>query len=157
MRAARAVAVATLLAAAAPAAAVQPGEVLPDAALEARARALSAGLRCVVCRSENIDESNADIARDLRLLVRERLVAGETDAEVLAYVTDRYGEYVLLRPDVRGANLLLWLAGPLALVAAGGVAAAYLRGRSGAATADEEAATQLDRAEAERLARLLER
>jgi cytochrome c-type biogenesis protein CcmH len=96
-----------------------------------------------VCRNENIDESNADLARDLRLLVRERLTAGDSDAQVMAYVTDRYGEYVLLRPDARGANLVLWLAGPAALLLAGGVAFAYARGRGRTETAvlsDEEEA-----------------
>jgi cytochrome c-type biogenesis protein CcmH len=114
----------------APAHAVQPDEVLPDPALEERARGISAGLRCLVCRNESIDESNAGLARDLRLLVRERLVAGDSDAEVVAFVVDRYGEYVLLRPTLGGANLLLWLAGPAMLLIAGGIAAAYLRRRA---------------------------
>jgi cytochrome c-type biogenesis protein CcmH len=114
----------------APVHAVQPDEVLPDPALEERARGISAGLRCLVCRNESIDESNAGLARDLRLLVRERLVAGDSDAEVVAFVVDRYGEYVLLRPTLGGANLLLWLAGPAMLLIAGGIAAAYLRRRA---------------------------
>jgi cytochrome c-type biogenesis protein CcmH len=109
--------------------AVQPGEELPDPALEARARALSQGLRCLVCRNENIDESNADLARDLRLLVRERLVAGDTDAQVIAYLVDRYGEYVLLTPNARGSNLILWVAGPAMLAMALAIAAVYLRRR----------------------------
>ncbi|MGB7320768.1 MAG: cytochrome c-type biogenesis protein, partial [Albidovulum sp.] len=95
-----------------PVRAVQPDEILPDPALEARARALSTGLRCLVCRNENIDESNADLARDLRLLVRERLVAGDSDTEVIAFLVERFGEYVLLTPTSGGANLILWLAGP---------------------------------------------
>jgi cytochrome c-type biogenesis protein CcmH len=78
-----------------PAVAVQPDEVLPDPVLEERARDISAGLRCIVCRNESIDESNAELARDLRLLVRERLVEGDSDAEVVSYIVDRYGEYVL--------------------------------------------------------------
>jgi cytochrome c-type biogenesis protein CcmH len=114
----------------APVHAVQPDEVLPDPALEERARGISAGLRCLVCRNESIDESNAGLARDLRLLVRERLVAGDSDAEVVAFVVDRYGDYVLLRPTLGGANLLLWLAGPAMLLIAGGIAAAYLRRRA---------------------------
>lgn len=113
-----------------PAHAVQPDEILPDPVLEERARDLSAGLRCLVCRNENIDNSNASLARDLRLLVRERLVAGDSDDEVVAFIVDRYGEYVLLQPTMGGANLLLWAAGPLMLVLAGGVALAYLRRRS---------------------------
>ena len=95
---------ALLLLLAGPALAVQPDEMLADPALEARAREISAGLRCLVCRNESIDESNADLARDLRLLVRERLLAGDTDDEVVASVTDRYGEYVLLRPARRRAR-----------------------------------------------------
>ncbi len=97
---------------AAPAWAVQPDEVLDDPVLESRAREISAGLRCPVCQSESIDESNATLSRDLRLLVRERLVAGDTDQEAIDYIVARYGEFVLLRPDVRGANLVLWLAAP---------------------------------------------
>ena len=128
---------------AAPAAAVQPDEVLADPALEARARALSTGLRCLVCRNETIDESNAGIARDLRLLVRERLVAGDTDADVMAYVVDRYGEFVLLSPDARGANLLLWGAPAALLLLGGGIAAAHVAGQRrkdpGPLTAEEEA------------------
>ena len=95
--------------------AVEPSEVLDDPALEARARDISAGLRCPVCQSESIDESNAVIARDLRLLVRERLVAGDSNVEVVDYVVDRFGEFVLLRPDARGANLFLWFAAPAML------------------------------------------
>ena len=111
----------------APAWAVQPDEVLDDPVLEDRARALSKGLRCLVCRNESIDDSNADLARDLRLLVRERLVAGDSDAEAIAFIVDRYGEYVLLKPQRGGSNLLLWLAGPAMLILGGGLAALYLR------------------------------
>lgn len=127
---------------ASPALAVQPDEVLPDPAMEARAREISRTLRCPVCQSENIDDSDAGIARDLRLLVRERLVAGDSDAEVLDYVVARYGEYVLLNPPARGANLLLWAAGPLLLLAGAGIAATTLRRRAGseAGLTDEEEA-----------------
>ena len=114
---------------AAPAFAVQPDEILGDPALEARARELSKGLRCLVCRNENIDESNAELARDLRLLVRERLVAGDSDDEVIAYLVDRYGEFVLLQPTVRGENLILWIAGPAMFLLALGGALIYLRRR----------------------------
>lgn len=110
--------------------AVQPDEVLADPALEARARELSKDLRCLVCRNESIDESNADLARDLRVLVRERLVAGDSDGETMDFIVDRYGEYVLLRPKVNGANWLLWAAGPAMLLLALITAAMYLRGRS---------------------------
>lgn len=122
-------AMAVVLAMALPVGAVQPDEVLADPALEARAREISKDLRCLVCRNENIDDSNAELARDLRLLVRERLVAGDSDTEAVTYIVDRYGEYVLLNPPARGANIALWLAGPVLLLLAGGVAAVYLRGR----------------------------
>ncbi len=110
--------------------AVQPDEILPDPALEARARAISSELRCVVCQSESIDNSNADIARDLRLLVRERIVAGDTDAEVQDFVVDRYGEFVLFRPPFTARNATLWLAGPVLLLAGGTIAFAFIRRRA---------------------------
>lgn len=110
-----------------PAMAVQPDEVLPDAGLEARARMLSRELRCVQCQSESIDDSNASIARDLRILVRERLVAGDTDAQVRAYLVERYGEFVLLNPPAQGANWLLWLAGPGMLLAGAAIFVATTR------------------------------
>ncbi|MCX7645103.1 MAG: cytochrome c-type biogenesis protein CcmH [Rhodobacteraceae bacterium] len=135
-----------------PAAAVQPDEMLPDPALEARAREISAGLRCLVCRNESIDESNADLARDLRLLVRERLLAGDSDAEVVAFVVERYGEYVLLKPSATGANLLLWIAGPAMLAAALLAAALYVRRRR---AAPEPEAAPLSEAEKARLEELL--
>ncbi|WP_417269599.1 cytochrome c-type biogenesis protein CcmH [Celeribacter sp.] len=119
----------TLLMTAVPALAVQPDEVLPDAAMEARAREISKGLRCLVCRNENIDESNADLARDLRLLVRERLVEGDSNEQVVDYVVDRYGEFVLLKPTLTGANKLLWVAGPLMLLAALFVGINFVRRR----------------------------
>ncbi|MGB0660120.1 MAG: cytochrome c-type biogenesis protein [Mangrovicoccus sp.] len=109
--------------------AVQPDEILDDPVLEDRARELSKGLRCLVCRNESIDESNADLARDLRLLVRERLVAGDSDEEAMDFITDRYGEYVLLKPTTTGANMILWIAGPVLLVIAAGIGIAYQRGR----------------------------
>ena len=108
---------------AAPLAAVEPDEVLDDPALEARARALSQELRCLVCRNESIDESTARVAKDLRLLVRERLVAGDDDAAVIDHVVDRYGEYVLLNPPASGSTLILW-GTPLALLLLGGAFAA---------------------------------
>ncbi len=120
------------LALAGPALAVQPDEILPDPALEARARAITGELRCVVCQSESIDDSNADIARDLRLRVRERIVAGDSDAEVVAFVVDRYGEFVLLRPPFNARNAALWLAGPLLLLAGGGLAFAFIRRKAAA-------------------------
>ncbi|KFI27423.1 cytochrome c-type biogenesis protein CcmH [Haematobacter massiliensis] len=134
-----------------PAFAVQPDEMLSDPALEARARQISQGLRCTQCRNENIDESNAGIARDLRLLVRERLVAGDSDGEVVDYVVDRYGEFVLLQPTVTGVNWVLWLAGPVMLLAAGGIAFAYVRRRS----SSREQPEPLTEAEAEKVRRIL--
>ncbi|SFM25738.1 cytochrome c-type biogenesis protein [Shimia aestuarii] len=110
--------------------AVQPDEVLDDPKLEERARDISKDLRCLVCRNESIDESNAELARDLRLLVRERLVEGDSNEEVVEFVVGRYGEYVLLRPQTSGSNMLLWLAGPVAFLLALIMAGMYLRGRS---------------------------
>ena len=113
----------------APAWAVQPDEILSDAALEARARALSQVLRCPVCQGENIDDSNAGVARDLRLLVRERLTAGDSNAQVLDYITARYGEYVLFEPERTGANLILYWTGPAVLLVALGGAFVWIRRR----------------------------
>ena len=111
--------------------AVEPGEVLSDTVLEQRARSISQGLRCLQCRNESIDESNAGIAKDLRLLVRARLVEGESDTEVMDYIVARYGEYVLLRPNGLGINLVLWLAGPLLfLVALAGLIAVQRRSKN---------------------------
>ena len=95
---------------------VEPNEILIDSNLENRARIISKSLRCLVCRNENIDESNAELARDLRILVRERLLVGETDKEIINYVVGRYGEYVLLKPKFNLTNVLLWLCGPLMLI-----------------------------------------
>jgi cytochrome c-type biogenesis protein CcmH len=121
--------VALLLLCAAPVAAVQPDEMLADPALESRARDISRDIRCPVCQGESIDDSNAPIARDLRLIIRERLVAGDTDAEVVDYIVARYGEGVLFNPPAEGVNLVLWLAGPALLLAGIGVAVAAGRRR----------------------------
>jgi len=121
---------AIMLLTAAPAAiAVEPGEMLSDRALEARAREISKELRCLVCQNQSIDDSSADLARDLRLIVRQRLTAGDSDDQVLQYVTDRYGDFVLLRPPVKPATLVLWLAPPLLLIAGAVLSVAYLRRR----------------------------
>ena len=122
--------------AALPAHAVQPDEVLADPALEARAREISEELRCLVCRNESIDDSNADLARDLRIIVRERLKAGDTDAEVRGYLVDRYGEFILLQPRFSLANAAIWLAGPVLFLLGLLAALAYLRGRRADAVAD---------------------
>lgn len=124
---------ALMLLAAAPALAVQPDEILADPALEARARAISRDIRCPVCQGETIDDSNAAISRDLRLIIRERLMAGDSDAEVVDFIVDRYGEFVLFNPRASGSNLILWLAGPAMLLVGGGIALAALRRRPGPA------------------------
>jgi cytochrome c-type biogenesis protein CcmH len=98
--------------------AVEPDEIMQDPALEARARALSAGLRCLVCQNQSIDDSNAPLARDLRVLVRERLKAGDSDAQVMQFVEDRYGEFVLLRPPLSWRTVVLWASPILALIVA---------------------------------------
>jgi cytochrome c-type biogenesis protein CcmH/NrfF len=124
--------------------AVQPDEMLSDPALEARARAISAGLRCLVCQNQSIDDSDADLARDLRILVRDRLKAGDTDRQVVDYIVSRYGEFVLLKPRLSARNALLW-ATPLVLLIGGGVVI-FLGGRKGRKTgmpslsAEEDAA-----------------
>jgi cytochrome c-type biogenesis protein CcmH len=106
--------------------AVEPGEILKDPALEARARTISQELRCVVCQNQSIDDSNAPLAHDLRVIVRERLTAGDTDSQVLAFVESRYGEFVLLRPRFKLQTLLLWFT-PLLLL--GGAAIFLVRSR----------------------------
>jgi cytochrome c-type biogenesis protein CcmH len=132
------------LVAAGPARAVEPDEVLQDPALEARARQLSAELRCMVCQNQSIDDSNAPLAKDLRILVRERLVAGDSDGEVKQYLTARYGDFVLLRPPFDWRTALPWTAPFLILVAGAVGALMAARRRRGAPSApaplsDEEA------------------
>lgn len=137
----------------APAAAVQPDERLADPALETRARALSAELRCLVCQNQSIDDSNAQLAKDLRVIVRERLVAGDTDAEVLDFLEARYGEFVLLKPRFEAHTLVLWLAGPVLLVV--GAAIAWLsyrrRARLAASGVSDAALSVEERAAVDRL------
>jgi cytochrome c-type biogenesis protein CcmH len=143
-------ALATLLQAilvALPAFAVQPDERLADPALEARARALSTELRCLVCQNQSIDDSDAQLAKDLRVLVRERLAAGDSDEEVIDYLVARYGEFVLLKPRLQGWGWIVWLAPPALLAVAGLGAYLAWRRRSAAAgpgddrlSSEEEAA-----------------
>jgi len=134
-------------------AATAPDEILPDPALEARARALGKELRCLVCQNQSIDDSDADLARDLRRIVRERLVAGESDREVKEFLVARYGDFVLLEPPVRPDTWLLW-GGPAAVAGLGLLAIAlYLRRRRPA----EEGPAPLTEAERRKLARLLDR
>jgi cytochrome c-type biogenesis protein CcmH len=118
-----------LLALAAPARAVTPDEQLPDPALEARARHVSEELRCVVCQNQSVDESDAPLAHDIRVLLRQRIAAGDTDAQAKAYLSQRYGSFVLMKPPMKADTLLLWF-GPLLVLIVGGFAVAgYLRGR----------------------------
>ncbi len=146
IRALRAALLAALLAWPASVFAVQPDEVLPDPALETRARSLSAELRCLVCQNQSIDDSDAPLARDLRLLVRERLKAGDTDAAVRGFVVARYGEFVLLRPPFGAHTLLLWLA-PALLGAAGLFGVWRLARRRAEPSAEDAVLTPQERAE----------
>lgn len=141
------------LALATPTHAVLPQEMLPDAAQEARARALSQELRCQVCQNQSIDDSNAPLAADLRRLVRERIVAGDSDEAILAYLVARYGDNVLLRPPVRPATWPLWFGSACALLIAGAGVALWLR-RNIATSA--RAAPPLAPEEESRLATLLD-
>ena len=135
-----------------PAWSVLPDEVLDDPVLEERAREISKGLRCLVCQNESIDESNAPLARDLRIVVRERLVAGDSNEEVVAFIVERYGEFALLNPTTDGWNRLLWWAGPAMFLIALLMGALYVRGR--AATPVTEDAGLSD-SEQERLNKIL--
>jgi cytochrome c-type biogenesis protein CcmH len=133
-------------------AATNPDEILPDPALEQRARELSKQLRCLVCQNQSIDDSDADLARDLRGIVREQLVAGKSDAEIIGYVTARYGDFVLLKPPVKPATWGLWFGPALVLVIAAAGLVVYLRGRSGR---PDERPPNLDPEERRRLDALL--
>ncbi len=134
---------------AAPLWAVEPGEMLDDPVLEERARDLSQGLRCPVCRNESIDESNAALAKELRIVLRERLVEGDTDQQAVNFMVARYGEYVLLRPDARGANLILWLAAPALLLIALGIGWMTIRSRKPV----PDALTDAEKAELDKILR----
>jgi cytochrome c-type biogenesis protein CcmH len=139
---------AAMLLGAGPSFGVQPDEQLADPALEARARDISTGLRCLVCQNQSIDDSNAPLARDLRILVRQRLTAGDSDAGVRDYIVARYGDFVLLKPPFGWETLLLWLT-PMLVLAAGIIALAMRVGRRPAA------ATGLSGEEESELARIL--
>ena len=132
--------------------AVEPHEILPDNALEERARDISKGLRCPVCQNESIDESSAQIAADLRVLVRERLVAGDSDREVVDFVVARYGEFVLLKPSISGVNLLLWAIPPLMLFAALVIGVLFIRARVGlAGEIEDKGLSNVEKVELEKL------
>jgi cytochrome c-type biogenesis protein CcmH len=134
--------------------AVQPDEIMADPAKEARARDLSRELRCMVCQNQSIDDSDAPLARDLRLLVRERIATGDSDSQVMDFLVARYGEFVLLKPRVTPQTLLLWLLPPLALIGGGLALWFYSRRRSAGSTADPSL-LHLTEEEETRLKRLL--
>ncbi len=145
-----------IAASAAPAAyAVLPDEILDDPALEARARELSLELRCLVCQNQSIDDSNAELARDLRILVRERLVAGDTNDQAMEFIRSRYGDFVLLNPPVQASTYLLWY-GPIAIVLLG-AAAVVVAMRKRQKAAAETPATALSERERARLKAALDR
>ena len=151
----RAIALCLMIAASAPAFAVQPDEVLSDPALEARARALSQELRCLVCQNQSIDDSEAPLARDLRLLVRERIAAGDSDTQVIDFLVARYGEFVLLKPRFNLHTLLLWLLPPLALTGGGLALWIFSRRRSKSSGAHDPSLLRLSEEEEARLERLI--
>ena len=126
--------------------AVQPDEILTDPAMEARARDISADLRCLVCQNQSIDDSDAPLARDLRVLVRERLLAGDTNDETVAYIVDRYGDYVLLKPPFNAETLLLWAAPLGALIIGGAIVTVFMRRRSSEPVAVAQALTSEEQA-----------
>ena len=131
--------------------AVMPDEQLADPKLEARARAIGGELRCVVCQNQTIDDSDAELARDLRIILRQRLAAGDSDRQAIDYVVERYGSFVLLRPPFDAQTLLLWLGPLLALGGGGAGVALYLRRRGRAALAAPPALTASEQAELDRI------
>jgi len=135
--------------------AVQPDEIMADPAQEARARNLSRELRCMVCQNQSIDDSDAPLARDLRLLVRERISAGDTDSQVIDFLVARYGEFVLLKPRFNPHTVLLWLLPPLVLMGGGLALWAYSRRRGGAGDLERESLIRLSPEEEARLEKLL--
>lgn len=146
------------MAAVMPGHAVNPDEVLEDPKLEQRARELSAEIRCMKCQNQSIDDSNADLAKDLRVLVRERLVAGDSNDEVLDYLVDRYGEFVLLKPRFTAGNLVLWLAPAILLIVGLFMAWSLVRRqvRETSPSVEGEPAGALSRSEHEKLTKILD-
>lgn len=135
-----------------PAQAVNPDEMLDDPVLEQRARNVSQGLRCLVCQNQSIDDSDAPLARDLRLLVRERLLAGDEDEQVISFLVARYGEFILLKPRFRWHTVLLWL-GPLAVLAAGAISVVLVFRRAKAQSRPDPLSSEEQR----KLAEILDR
>jgi cytochrome c-type biogenesis protein CcmH len=135
--------------------AVQPDEVMSDPVMELRARDLSRELRCMVCQNQSIDDSDAPLARDLRLLVRERIAAGDSDTQVIDFLVARYGEFVLLKPRLERHTLLLWLLPPLALAGGGLALWIYSRRRSKSADREDQSLFRLTAEEEARLERLI--
>ncbi len=135
--------------------AVQPDEIMSDPAKESRARDLSRELRCMVCQNQSIDDSEAPLARDLRLLVRERIAAGDTDAQVLDFLVARYGEFVLLKPRFEPQTYLLWLLSPLALAGGGFALWVFNRRRTKSAAAEDQSSRTLTAEEEARLEQLV--
>ena len=154
-RAAIILAFALALLAGSPARAVQPDEIMADPVKEARARELSKELRCMVCQNQSIDDSDAPLARDLRLLVRERIATGDSDSQVMDFLVARYGEFVLLKPRFTPHTVLLWLLPPLALIGGGLALWFYSRRRSNAGIAADPSLLHLTDEEEARLERLL--
>jgi cytochrome c-type biogenesis protein CcmH len=135
--------------------AVQPDEIMSDPVKESRARDLSRELRCMVCQNQSIDDSDAPLARDLRLLVRERIAAGDSDGQVIDFLVARYGEFVLLKPRLKSQTLLLWLLPPLALAGGGLALWIHHRRRSKSEAAEDQALFKLSPDEEARLERLI--
>lgn len=137
-----------------PAGAVEPDEKLDDPALEQRARNISQGIRCLVCQNQDIDSSNADLAKDLRIIIRERLVEGDSDAQVEDFLVERYGDFVLLKPPFKPATYLLWI-GPFLLLLLGGLGVALYLRREARGSAAESGPVPLSDTEKEKLERIL--
>jgi cytochrome c-type biogenesis protein CcmH len=134
--------------------AVEPKEILPDPVLEARARVISAGLRCLVCQNQSIDDSEADLAKDLRILIREKLKAGDSDDQIRTYLVQRYGDFILLKPPFEWETLLLWLGPALVLAVGAGASVVAARRKSAEAT---RSSAELSETEKQRLAAILDR
>src|SRR5690242_2901387 len=152
---ARSLVVVLALLGATPLHAVQVDEILPDPALEGRARAISHELRCMVCQNQSIDDSEAPLARDLRLLVRERIAAGDSDGQVIDFLVARYGEFVLLKPRFNPHTLVLWLLPPLALLGGGLALWTYSRRRAKFPDTEDQSLLKLTPEEEDRLERLI--